>query len=69
MHAHQAGKEDKKTIIFCARITSFVGFLIGIFNAMALLLMPGYSLWNFILHIPLIFISLYGLVISRIVES
>lgn len=50
-------------------VTSFVGFLIGIFNAMALLLMPGYSLWNFILHIPLISISLYGLVIPRIIKN
>jgi hypothetical protein len=49
-------------------VTSFVGFLIGIFNAMALLIMPGYSHWNFILHIPLISISAYGLVITRIAK-
>jgi MFS family permease len=50
-------------------VTSFVGFLIGIFNAIALLLMPGYSIWNFILHIPLISISLYGLLLTRVVKE
>lgn len=45
-------------------VTSFVGFLIGIFNAMSLLIMPGYSLWNFVLHIPLICISSYGLLLT-----
>jgi len=50
-------------------VTSFVGFIIGLFNAMSLLLMPGYSVWNFVLHLPLIFISLYGLLISRIVKK
>lgn len=54
---------------YVLRVTSFVGFLIGTFNAMALVLMPGYSLWNFILHIPLISISLYGLLIARIVQN
>ena len=48
-------------------VTSFVGFLIGMFNAISLFIMPGYSQWNFILHIPLISISLYGLLITRIV--
>jgi len=50
-------------------VTSFVGFLIDIFNAMSLFIMPGYTLWNFILHIPLISISLYGLLITRIVGN
>ena len=50
-------------------VTSFVGFLIGIFNAIALLLMPAYSIWNFILHIPLISISLYGLLLTRVVKE
>ena len=48
-------------------VTSFVGFLIGMFNAISLFIMPGYSQWNFILHTPLISISLYGLLITRIV--
>lgn len=46
-------------------VTSFVGLIIGVFNAMSLFIMPGYSLWNFILHIPLISISLYSLLITR----
>lgn len=50
-------------------VTSFVGFLIGMFNAMSVFIMPGYSQWNFILHIPLISISLYGLLITRIVRE
>jgi len=49
--------------------TSFVGFIIGLFNAISLLIMPGYSVWNFVLHLPLIFISLYGLLIARIVKK
>lgn len=50
-------------------VTSFVGLLIGAFNAMSLFIMPGYSLWNFILHTPLISISLYGLFIARTVRN
>ncbi len=49
--------------IFLLRITSFVGLLIGLFNAMSFFMMPGYTLWNLILHTPLIFISAYGLLI------
>ncbi|MDH5438159.1 MAG: hypothetical protein OEX76_04580 [Candidatus Bathyarchaeota archaeon] len=51
------------------RVTSFVGALIGLFNAMSLFIMPGYTLWNLILHTPLIFISLYGLLITRILKK
>lgn len=50
-------------------VTSFVGFLIGLFNAIALFMMPGYTLWNFILHTPLIFISGYGLILPRIMKA
>lgn len=50
-------------------VTSFVGLLIGAFNAMSLFIMPGYSLWNFILHTPLISISLYSLFIARTVRN
>ena len=50
-------------------VTSFVGFLIGIFNVLSLIIMPGYSVWNFVLHLPLIFISLYGLLITKIVKK
>jgi len=50
-------------------VTSFVGFLIGVFNAISLFIMPGYSVWNFVLHLPLILISLYGLLIAKIVKN
>jgi len=55
--------------IFLLRITSFVGLLIGLFNALSLFVMPGYTLWNLILHTPLIFISAYGLLITIIVKK
>ncbi len=55
--------------IFLLRTTSFVGLLIGLFNAMSFFIMPGYTLWNLILHVPLIFISAYGLLISNLVKN
>jgi len=55
--------------IHLLRITSFVGLLIGLFNAMSLFVMPGYTLWNLIIHTPLIFISTYGLLITRIAKK
>lgn len=55
--------------VFLLRITSFVGVLIGSFNALSLFIMPGYTLWNLILHIPLIFISAYGLLIPIMVKQ
>jgi hypothetical protein len=55
--------------IFLLRITSFVGLLIGLFNAMSFFMMPGYTLWNLILHTPLIFISAYGLLIPVLVNK
>jgi len=54
--------------MYVLRVTSFVGLLIGVFNAMSFFLMPGYTLWNLILHTPLIFISIYGLLISVLVK-
>jgi hypothetical protein len=47
------------------RVTSFVGLVIGLFNVMSFFVMPGYPLWLLILHTPLIFISLYGLLLAR----
>jgi len=55
--------------IFLLRITSFVGLLIGLFNAMSFFMMPGYTLWNLILHTPLVFISAYGLLIPILVKK
>jgi hypothetical protein len=45
------------------RATSFVGLIIGLFNVMSYFIMPGYTLWNLVLHTPLVFISLYGLLL------
>jgi len=55
--------------IFLLRITSFVGLLIGLFNALSFFIMPGYTLWNLILHTPLILISAYGLLIPILVKK
>jgi hypothetical protein len=49
------------------RTTSFVGLMIGLFNALSYFIMPGYTLWNLFLHTPLILISLYGLLIPILV--
>jgi hypothetical protein len=51
------------------RVTSLVGFLIGCFNILSAFVMPGYTLWMLFLHTPLIFISLYGLVIPWLVKD
>jgi hypothetical protein len=45
------------------RATSFVGLIIGLFNVMSYFIMPGYTLWNLVLHTPLVLISLYGLLL------
>jgi len=58
-----------KVDIFLLRVTSFVGLFIGIFNVMSYFLMPGYTLWNLVLHIPLVTISAYGLLLASIVEN
>jgi hypothetical protein len=54
---------------YVLRTTSFVGLIIGLFNAMSYFIMPGYTLWNLVLHTPLIFISLYGLLIPILVKQ
>jgi len=51
------------------RATSFVGLIMGLFNLMSYFIMPGYTLWNLVLHTPLIFISLYGLLIPTIAKT
>jgi hypothetical protein len=58
-----------KVNMFVLRTTSFVGLVIGVFNAMSFFMMPGYTLWNLILHTPLIFISAYGLLIPILVKK
>jgi hypothetical protein len=51
------------------RATSFVGLIMGLFNLMSFFIMPGYTLWNLVLHTPLIFISLYGLLTPILVKT
>ena len=51
------------------RATSFVGLIVGLFNLMSYFIMPGYTLWNLVLHTPLIFISLYGLLIPTLAKT
>lgn len=51
------------------RVSSLVGLLIGSFNILAAFVMPGYTLWMLVLHTPLIFISLYGLVLPWLVKE
>jgi hypothetical protein len=47
------------------RVTSLVGLIIGIYNMITNFLMkPSTNWWNGVLHIPLLVISLYGLIIS-----
>jgi len=54
---------------YVLRTTSFVGLVIGLFNIISYFIMPGYTLWNLVLHTPLIFISLYGLLIPILVKT
>jgi hypothetical protein len=51
------------------RATSFVGLIMGLFNVLSYFIMPGYTLWNLVLHSPLIFISLYGLLIPTLAKT
>ena len=51
------------------RITSLVGLLIGLFNALSFFVMPGYTAWMLFLHTPLIIISVYGLLIPRLAKK
>ncbi|MGB2807446.1 MAG: hypothetical protein WBC22_06890 [Sedimentisphaerales bacterium] len=47
------------------RVTNLVGLIIGLYNMYANFgINPGRTWWNGILHIPLLVISLYGLILS-----
>ena len=51
--------------IVTLRVTSLVGVIIGFYNILTNFIMfPGLLWWNGILHLPLISISVYGLIIS-----
>ena len=49
-------------------VTGLTGLLIGIFNAMSVFTMPGYTIWLLVVHVPLIAVSLYGLVLPKFLE-
>lgn len=51
------------------KVSSLVGLLIGLFNAMSIFTIPGYTPWMLFLHTPLILISLYGLLLPRLVSG
>jgi len=51
--------------IAAMRVTSLVGLIIGLYNIYANFgIKPGILWWNGILHIPLLVISIYGLILS-----
>ena len=54
-----------KVNVATLRVTSLVGLIIGLYNMhLNFIVRPGSLWWNGVLHIPLLTISLYGLVIS-----
>ncbi len=48
--------------------TSLVGLVIGAFNMLAVFLIPGYTVWLVILHLPLVLIALYGLLLPKLIS-
>jgi Na+/proline symporter len=54
-----------KVNIATLRVTSLVGLIIGLYNMFAnFAVNPSKRWWNGVLHIPLLVISLYGLILS-----
>ena len=54
-----------KVNIATLRVTSLVGLIIGLYNMhLNFIVRPSTLWWNGVLHIPLLVISLYGLIIS-----
>jgi hypothetical protein len=54
-----------KVNIAALRVTSLVGLIIGLYNMLTNFIMrPSTHWWNGVLHIPLLVISLYGLILS-----
>jgi hypothetical protein len=54
-----------KVNVATLRVTSLVGLIIGLYNMhLNFLVRPGTLWWNGVLHIPLLTISIYGLIIS-----
>jgi hypothetical protein len=50
-------------------MTSIVGLMIGMFNIMGVFMIPGYTLWLLLMHVPLVVLSVYGLLIPRLVKE
>ncbi len=48
------------------RILSVVGLYFGIMNVIGPLTMPGYPFWIVILHLPLLLLSIYGIILEKI---
>jgi hypothetical protein len=57
------------TPVVIALLTLIYPRVNGLFNVLSYFTMPGYTLWNLVLHTPLIFISLYGLLIPVLVKT
>lgn len=54
-----------KVNVATLRVTSLVGLIIGLYNMnLNFIVRPSLLWWNGVLHIPLLVISLYGLIIS-----
>jgi hypothetical protein len=54
-----------KVNIATLRVTSLLGVIIGFWNMIVnFLMMPDVLWWNGILHLPLVFISVYALILS-----
>ena len=54
-----------KVNIATLRVTSLVGMIIGLYNMpVNFIISPGTRWWNGVLHIPLLSISVYGLILS-----
>jgi hypothetical protein len=54
-----------KVNITTLKVTSLVGTIIGLYNLLTnFIIAPQLLWWNGILHLPLIFMSIYGLIIS-----
>ncbi len=50
-------------------VTGLVGLILGLLNALTLFIDPTYTTWIFVLHIPLILVSLYALLVPKIVRT
>lgn len=50
-------------------VLSLTGLIYGLLNMSSIFLMPGYTLWLAFLHVPLLAISLYGLILAFAMHS